>query len=165
VAVDYALEAKASEIIERICYAVAAETPTLAPTVLFREHDDTTTGLDNITEPDRLRRFEVVTDGPDEESDGATDYDENVGYSLIFKLRIGYPVGSHEEIAGTFFKVAHLIAHDFEQLDPIVRAAGTYNTLDGLPAIEKVLTTRLKGVRGSKLVKETVYQIDFLRAR
>lgn len=155
--VSYDLEAKASEIIERICTAVAAETPELAPSILFREHDDTTTTLDGVTEPDRLRRFEVELEAPErgEDSDGF----EKLAYAPRFVLRIGYPVGAYELIEDVSYKRVHLVAHDFEQLDSVIRAEGAFGSVDDF------VITKLEGQRDRRRVVETVYQIEYKRTR
>lgn len=163
-AIDYALVAAASKIIERIIFAVGREVPEVAPSVLFREHDDTTCTLDQVTEPDRLRRFEVTLESPERGEDD--DGNSKLAYAPRFVLRVGYCVGSHEWIGDVSYKRVDLVAHDLEQLDSVIRSEAIFGTIDAdHPAIDDFVITKLEGQRDRRRVVETVYQIEYKRTR
>lgn len=137
-------------LLEQIATSLAALTPGLAPATLFRAHDDTSCTLDQVTEPDRFRRFEVVLDGPDD----GEEWGESQNFSKVsVSIRVGYPLGAYEEIDGTSFKVANLKSRDFEQIDALMRPGALF------AAYSDVQQVTLSSQREGKRVRETVYQI------
>jgi hypothetical protein len=161
---SYAIASKASELKRRVIYVIEREVPELAPSVLYRLHTDTTCRLDDVTEPERFRLFEVIFETPNL---GGDHWGESKNaYATRFRVRMGYPLGAYEEIEGTEYLVDELKDHDFEQLDDVLEGGAPFAALDAdHPAIGDFKIIALEGQVDRGRVRETIYQIDYDRTR
>jgi len=86
----YTPSSKLAEVIERLSYVIEESTPTLAASVLFVRHTDTTCKLEHLTDPEgRIRRFEIRSETP---SYGLLAWGVNVAsLARVLRIRVGYP--------------------------------------------------------------------------
>jgi hypothetical protein len=144
VTLGYTLAAIQSQVAEQILFVVEQAIPEKAASVRWRRHDDTTTTLDSVTEPDRLRRVEVTAQNP---RIGSTAWGGLVAnYDTEIRVEVGYPVGALELIAGISYRVSHLKESDVEQIDKIVELLAPFQAQDAEhPAIQNAHLVRLEG--------------------
>ena len=137
----------------RVMYALTQLTPTLAPSVLFLEHTDTTTRLEDLTDPDgRIRRIEVKSESP---SYGNLSWGSTKSsLKRILKIRVGYPAADYypeaddEEVDGDRYRTEDLKLDDFRQISYQLEANRCFGDFDAdHPTISNVEIVRLSGER------------------
>jgi hypothetical protein len=115
-----------SKVRQRIAWLLVNRTPAFAPNAPFVEHSDYCK-LEVVTEPGRLRRFEVVAFNPRLAmpwSSTAAAYTQGVA------IRMGYSLRREELIEGEAFVVEELKDHDFNQVDGLVVAGAPFSEQD-----------------------------------
>lgn len=128
---SYDLTAIASQVRERVAYLLSEATPSLAPGQPFvpiDDDEDNFCALEDITEPARLRMFEVVALSPKAVMPWGSAY---ASYEHGFAIRLGYSLQRREEIDGTSYKVQDLKDHDFKQIDWLLQAGAPWSEIDG----------------------------------
>jgi hypothetical protein len=132
--VSYSLTAIVSKVRERLAWLLANLTPDLAAAQAFvdidaedddGEHDESP--LEAITEPRRLRLFEVVAFSPKARMPWGSQY---ATYEHGIAIRVGYSLQRTEEIGDVTYKVQDLKDADFRQIDWLVQAGAPFSEQD-----------------------------------
>jgi hypothetical protein len=126
---------KIAAVIERVSYVIESLTPTLAPSVLFTRHTDTTCRLESVTDPGRLRAFEVRAEQPSYgllASGAAT-----LNLQRVLRIRVGYPLAHyHPEdpddlVDGERYLTEDLKGDDFRLIMRAIEGDAAFAALDG----------------------------------
>lgn len=150
---DYTPTSILAKATTRVLCVITELTPTLAPSVEFVEHTDTTTTLENLTDPEgRIRRVEIKSESP---SYGALAWGRyKASLKRVLKIRIGYPACDYypeaddEEVDGDRYRTEDLKLDDFRLLINALENGGMFGALDAdHPAINGVEIVRLGGER------------------
>jgi hypothetical protein len=131
---SYSVTVTVSKVRERLAYYLADLTPDLAPDCPFvdideadddGEHDESP--LEAVTEPRRLRLFEVVAFSPRSAGPWTST---TATYEQGIAVRIGYSLQRTEEIEGSTYKVQDLKDSDFVQIDGDIQRGAPFAALD-----------------------------------
>jgi hypothetical protein len=165
----YTPSSKLAEIIERVAYVIESATPTLAASVLFVRHTDTTCKLENLTDPEgRIRRFEVRSEAP---SYGLLNSGANfASLKRVLRIRIGYPLCDYypeaddETVGGYRYLTEDLRSDDAKLLIRLLEGGALFSALDvDHPAIENAMLPLLRGEASESggRVTSLLYGVDY----
>lgn len=167
---DYTPSSKLAEVVERLAYVIEEATPTLAASVLFVRHTDTTCKLEHLTDPEgRIRRFEIRSETP---SYGLLAWGVNVAsLARVLRIRVGYPACDYypeaddEIVDGYRYLTEDLKSDDAKLLIRLIEGNACFAAQDGdHPAISGVQLALLRGEvdeAGGK-VRSLLYGLQFV---
>jgi hypothetical protein len=166
---DYTPQSKLAEVIERVAFVIESATPTIAPSVPFQRHTDTTCKLEHLTDPEgRVRRFEIRSESP---SYGMLAWGVNIAsLARVLRIRIGYPAcdfypeADDELVDGHRYLTEDLKSDDAKLLIRLLEGNACFAAQDDdHPAIENVQLPLLRGEidEASGKVRALLYGVEY----